>query len=276
MLYDYPLDTNEETLTVCPVFLEALEQKTALHETSCFMTGCKDHSLTQICPSGFWGYRHALGLPLSTADSPDAPTTLGVTATGAEFTVLVSTDPEFKKRDTHLKEIRRICAPARWKMAESRKDAFDRLRDTFPHLVYCYVHGGVTEDQLPYIEVGPPNSGGAILSDNLTAYRIKWQNPRPLVFLNGCHTTSLEPEVAINLVSTFVETCEAAGVIGTEITVFEPLACAFAEECLRAFFVKKLPIGESVRRARLALLEQQNPLGLVYIPFVQTGLKVVA
>jgi hypothetical protein len=34
-------------------------------------------------------------------------------------------------------------------------------------------------------------------------------------------------------------------------------------------------IGESVRRARVELLERGNPLGLVYIPFAVSGLQLV-
>jgi hypothetical protein len=139
-----------------------------------------------------------------------------------------------------------------------------------------YCHGGVTETNIPFLEVGPPNAGGGILRDNLRAYEIRWTAPRPLVFLNGCRTTALEPEAAIDLVSGFVETCNAAGVIGTEITIFESLACRFAEECLQRFFVHRLPIGEAVRAARLALLQEANPLGLVYIPFIYTGFHISA
>jgi hypothetical protein len=62
-------------------------------------------------------------------------------------------------------------------------------------------------------------------------------------------------------------TTNAAGVIGTEITIFEPLACTFAEK-FAALFLAGVPIGEAVRRVRLAILSEENPLGLVYIPFV--------
>jgi hypothetical protein len=41
-----------------------------------------------------------------------------------------------------------------------------------------------------------------------------------LVILNGCHTTDLEPNRAIDLVSSFIEYAQAGGVVGTEITVF--------------------------------------------------------
>src|SRR5207244_9744776 len=99
--------------------------------------------------------------------------------------------------------------------------------------------------------------------------------PRPLVFINGCQTTALEPEQAFEFVSRFVDVAGAAGVIGTEITIFEPLACAFAEECLRRF-LGGAEIGQAVRGARLAVLKAGNPLGLAYVPFVAADLRLVA
>ncbi|HWJ41113.1 MAG TPA: CHAT domain-containing protein, partial [Candidatus Limnocylindrales bacterium] len=90
---------------------------------------------------------------------------------------------------------------------------------------------------------------------------------------NGCRTTSVTPEEALNLVNPLVTNSGASGVIGTEITVFESLATAFAEAFFEEFVVKKHAAGEAVRRARLQLLKKKrNPLGLVYIPFVLPGL----
>ena len=97
---------------------------------------------------------------------------------------------------------------------------------------------------------------------------------RPLVFINGCHTTALTPDVPLEFVSLFLEMSEASAVIGTEITIFEPLAVAFAEAFLPRFLAGT-PLGEAVRGARLALLKDGNPLGLVYIPYALAGLRLV-
>jgi hypothetical protein len=90
---------------------------------------------------------------------------------------------------------------------------------------------------------------------------------------------SLNPEVTLDFVSSFVQTSGAAGVIGTEITIFEPLAVRFAEECFKRFIgaaphKEKMPIGKAVRGARLALLRDGNPLGLVYIPYAVASLRL--
>ena len=40
-------------------------------------------------------------------------------------------------------------------------------------------------------------------------------------------------------------------------------------------FMAGQSIGAAVRGARLALLKQGNPLGLIYIPFVVPGLRLI-
>jgi hypothetical protein len=132
----------------------------------------------------------------------------------------------------------------------------------------------------PFLQVGAKEDlTDEINVSNWRAQRIEWNGPNPLVFINGCHTTSLNPEVALDFVSSFVRMSGASGVIGTEITIFEPLAVRFAEECFKRFvgappFTEKMPIGRAVRGARLELLRQGNPLGLVYIPYAVASLRL--
>lgn len=103
---------------------------------------------------------------------------------------------------------------------------------------------------------------------------IVWQNPQPLVFMNGCHTAAIDPGTMINLVEPLLIDARGAGVIGTEITIFENMATIFAEECLRRF-LNGDPIGWAIRGARLKVLAGGNPLALAYIPFVAADLKLV-
>jgi hypothetical protein len=144
-------------------------------------------------------------------------------------------------------------------------------------LLYFYCHGGIRANtNLPYLEIGKSDKFGP---DDLIGEGISWKEPNPLVFINGCHTTSLNPEITLDFVSSFVQQSGAAGVIGTEITIFEPLAAKFAEECLSRFVGaaphnESMPIGKAVRGARLELLKQGNPLGLVYIPYAVATLRL--
>jgi len=112
-----------------------------------------------------------------------------------------------------------------------------------------------------------------LTADVLFSERVRWIRRRPLVFINGCHTTAVEPEKVVEFVSSLVGSAQAAGVIGTEITFFEPLATVFGLEYLQRF-IGDATVGDAVRGARLALLKSGNPLGLVYVPFALASLRM--
>jgi hypothetical protein len=274
LIYDYPFDTGVDAkdYQLCPQFLNELKGPDPLEKCACFDGNCpsKGDDVT-ICPSGFWGFRHALGLPLSLVDAPDAPTEIEV-KDRPSLVISVCLDPNFKLRAAHETRLRNQLTQAEWTRADNRDATFDALKIANPHLVYFYCHGGVTSSNIPFIQVGQMTERG-ITRDNLRAKDVVWENPRPLVFINGCHTTALEPESAFELVSGFVEVAGAAGVIGTEITIFEPLATAFAEHFLQVFS-QGIEVGEALRRSRLALLKESNPLGLVYIAYAMAGLHM--
>ena len=274
IIYDYPFDTGADAkdYQLCPQFLDALKGPEPLEKCACFDGNCPSRGdEVTICPSGFWGFRHALGLPLSLVDAPDAPTEIEV-KDRPSCVMSVCLDPNFLLRAAHETRLRNLLTQAEWTRADSRDSTFDALKLAQPHLVYFYCHGGVTSSNIPFIQVGQMTERG-ITRDNLRAKDVIWENPRPLVFINGCHTTALEPESAFELVSGFVEVAGAAGVIGTEITIFEPLATTFAEHFLQ-IFSQGIEVGEAVRRSRLALLKESNPLGLVYIAYAMAGLHM--
>jgi hypothetical protein len=290
MIYDAELDTGDD-LTVCQDFLNALDDPKPLWEQRCFQGDCQKAGLNVVCPSGFWGFRHNIGLPPS-AGEPDSgtPGATGSVLAGDYYRIVfdklpivafgVSTDPKFRSRlVVHEKTLQSLYPGMRWLPPIDNRDEFlSKLGSINPHLVYLFCHGGL-DDGLPWIQIGAL-ADPKITPDNLRA-RVKWTATRPLVFINGCETTELDPEIAMQFVSGFVENAGAVGVIGTEITVFESLACDFAEECLRSFLIGEPPdglhrftIGEAVRHARLKLLKAGNPLGLVYIPFAVASLRL--
>jgi hypothetical protein len=143
-----------------------------------------------------------------------------------------------------------------------------------PQLVYWYCHGVLKDDSTPLLKIGTEEAPWYFDTSNFRANRIRWLDQRPLVMINGCHTTALSPDRALSFVKTFVEQVAAAGVIGTEITIFEPLAQAFSEIFVELFRAGD-DVGTAIRKARLRLLQQGNPLGLVYQPFAYAGLKLV-
>ena len=274
MLYDHPLDnglTDPEKYSVCPKFLEDLQGATPLEETDCFKGHCPSHGEdTIVCPSGFWGFRHYIGLPVSVKSAPDAPTAISTPAT-PEMSVSVSTDPRFKRRPQHEKNLQKM--DIQWEYADSRSESLELLKDSKAQIVYYYCHGGVSNGR-PYIKVGPNDDGERLTPANLRSKRILFDKIRPLVFINGCHTTALTPDNGFDMVTAFIQTSQAAGVIGTEITIFESIAVTFAEEFFKRFLIKRETAGEAIRGARLHMLKQGNPLGLVYVPYAMPGLKL--
>jgi hypothetical protein len=273
LIYDYGFDTNARfgDYDLCPDFLEALDGPAGLEACRCFEGACPSRGEeTIICPSGFWGYRHNLGMPFSVAGGPDLPPEIAY-GERPELAVGVSTDRAFTRRVGHERSLQALRPGVGWHYGATRDQVLGLLKGTEPHLVYFYCHGGMAGN-VPYLQVGPRSERG-ITRDNLRFKRIRWEATRPLVFLNGCHTTALTPGVALEFLSAFVENTAASAVIGTEITIFEPLACTFAEAFL-ARFLAGVPVGRAVREARLALLKTGNPLGLVYIPFALASLRL--
>jgi hypothetical protein len=272
VIYDYPI--NEGTVRqaqLCPEFLSAYSNGLPLIETRCFHNDCPTRdSLAYVCPSGFWGFRHVIGLPHSLATHPgDVETKISYQGT-PEAIYAVARD--LGLREEHYKNLAALAPKFHWTSCDEHEGTIKTLKTKTPHLVYFYCHGHV-DDDAPCIFVGEQNAPG-IYRSSLRAEGINWGNSRPLIFLNGCHTSALSPEQAINLVSGFIENASASGVIGTEISVFESLASQFAEACL-AVFVQGKSIGDAIRNARLTLLQQGNPLGLVYVPFVIDTLRLV-
>jgi hypothetical protein len=163
-----------------------------------------------------------------------------------------------------------------YRVSESRDEAVELFQTAGPHVVYLYCHGGVDMNGIVYVSLGRTDpaapEANRITFDNLTAYEIDWGRSSPLVFLNGCRTAVPRPDRVMDLISDFVRVARASGVIGTEITIFESLACRFAPACLRPF-LQGVQLGDAVRRARLEVLAAQNPLGLVYVPYAPHDLR---
>jgi hypothetical protein len=268
LIYDRPLDTGAAHLTLCPVFVKAIEDGRPLDAEPCFLGACPWEGVdTVVCPGGFWGFRHYLGTPVSQGEESDVAAVIDGSNGPAMSACFF---PGFAGWPEHNARLRPMFPGTYWQTASSRDEAKRLLRRSASHLVYFYCHGGL-QGTVPYILVDRTTG---ITRDNIRAFKWDWRTNRPLVFINGCQTTALEPSHAFDLVTGFVETAHAAGVIGTEITVFEPLASAFAEHFMRSFVQQRRPLGESVRSARLELLRQRNPLGLAYVPFALASLRL--
>lgn len=270
LVYDYPLDPNSGALVICDAFTASLQAGAALGGTPCFAGQCPHYGdKLVVCPAGFWGYRHQIGMPPS-LDGGEATRIVG----GGAVTTLaasVSTDPAFVGRDAHLGVLAKLHATTT--VIDNRPACLTELDGGRSQIEYFYCHGGTTKLGTAFLEVGAPGSD-MITAENLIG--ITWKDPRPLIVLNGCHTTDVSPEQVFALATGFLALANASGVIGTEITIFEPLARGFGEEFLRRFIDGQETLGEALRNTRLSMLASLNPLGLVYMPLALSNLRLRA
>jgi len=278
ILYDYPLDTGQPDLRLCQDAIAAIAAGADLSPHPCFRGNCPSYAdRAVVCPGGFWGFRHSIGLPQSRDETgdragDDVDTWSEIRcADKPEFVIAIA--EEFA--GPHVARVREM-GDAKSRVIADRDQVLATLRDSHfgAHLVYFFCHG-LLVDGIPALAVGPSNAIAGITPDNIQDGSMFWKNTHPLVILNGCSTAALEPRLALNLVDAFVRDAYAAGVIGTEVTIFPPLAIGFAEEFLARFLDHDEPLGEAVRQSRLRLLARGNPLGLVYIAYAAPRLVLV-
>lgn len=280
--YDYPLDpAYEATLEPCAEAFGVIGTVEGfdLREHLCFQGLCPNYDdLHVFCPGGFWGFRHAIGIPLPGR----RPSTASVAVVTTEEDPLrpalcVSTDSRLTMRAHHMQQLIADLQPASvpdpLQVLSTRTAVIEALRDDRPHLAYFFCHGQVGDDG-PKLFVGD-GSEVAIERASIGASKINWTDgPSPLVFLNGCETAGIDPEHTITLAGGFTE-AGAAGVIGTDITVFESMAAPFAEAFVPEFLAPGGQVGESLRHARLRILQDRcNPLGLVYSAYAVASLSL--
>jgi len=277
LVYDYraaiPAHGEPE---LCPEFVAATKKDEPLEEAVCFKDVCPSRDKDGVvCPSGFWGFRHAIGVPVKSKwDNGDLP--LNIKFTGSP-SLGMAFFPGFELLKDHRGRLGK--QDPGWSFLDDA-DTFDEalaMVRARPHIAYFYCHGGETTGGAPFLLVGSDKKQVITpveLRPPDDALERLYELPRSLVILNGCQTNAVEPNTAMKLVTSFVENAAATGVIGTEVTVSEELAVSFGEALLKNLRAS-VEVGESVRRARLALLKDGNPLGLVYLPFAPSDMKFV-
>jgi hypothetical protein len=145
-------------------------------------------------------------------------------------------------------------------------------------LVYFYCHGKRRpfgrKTWKPVLEIG---RGQQIIPEDLEAWATgwsdeHWQDPRPLVVLNGCHTSELTPEMLVDWVTMF-EQLRAAGSVGTEVALTQPVATE-AMECFLTLLANGQSAAASIRAMRWQLLAKGNVMGLAYTLYAYGGLTM--
>ena len=180
----------------------------------------------------------------------------------------------------HLQTISNLLRGFAVATADSRKDVGATFSRQNLEIVYFYCHGkrelrpgGAAP--IPYLEIGdkeqikPADITTWYFAESTAAHH--WETT-PLVFINGCHTAELSPELLVNFVDVF-SSAKAGGVIGTEISVDQPIASEAAERFL-FHFGNQQPVGEALRRVRLGFLKKGNLMGLAYTAYCSSDLHI--
>jgi hypothetical protein len=159
-------------------------------------------------------------------------------------------------------------------------DLENKVLDDHPDVVYFYCHGK-REDipggyPRPLLEIG---SDELIAPEDIAAWAEDWPtgtwlDPRPLIFMNGCHTSELTPDLLTDFVTTFGEV-NAAGSIGTEVALTQ-LVAGEAAELIFAAFNGPNNVAAAVRVMRWNLLRKGNAMGLNYTPYCYGGLTLTS
>jgi hypothetical protein len=229
-----------------------------------------------VCPFAFWGFRLQIEQPLQQVPPTD-PARLPQAVPDASFAqssfVRRSRDEKlrlaiaaypFDDATTHHAAIKGLGGPTvlEVRYTDTREDVLQLLYSSGFHVYYFYCHG-VTQNDTFSLKLGPKGAPGFISAAELERKRIPWrQEPKPLVILNGCETMAVVPEKIHDFLYK-LKNAGAAGVIGSEIPIDTRLARPFGEGLLQRL-LGGLSVGEAFLEARLLLLRQGNPLGLVY------------
>jgi hypothetical protein len=239
-----------------------------------------DHGPNVLCPFGFWGYRHVFEQPPSAPSGSGLARSVGMTNEPPRLVAGLSRRLSADLTDRHLAALRSGLPGFVLHDHDSKDAVRDALREPV-ELVYFYCHGGMEPMArsglpVPYLEVGEHDR---LQPGDLLGWRVgswpadHWREQSPLVFINGCRTAELTPELLVNFVDGF-SAARAAGVIGTEIPLSQAVAGEAAERFFRHFRVSRSGVGAALLRMRLELLAKGNLLGLAYTPYCSADLRL--
>lgn len=270
LIYDKPLLNGDKS--VCPQFLADMKKSNNndfINSQDCILNGCPNKSDKYVvCPSNFWGYKHIIEQPL-----PIDPDKVGNQKLETEIkapaksSLMMGVSLDLKDVQKHLAEIQGL-GNIDVEFMETRQKIESGLPKNNRHIIYFYCHGGRSE-QTTWLGIGKKE---ALIPSDLMALEIRWPVEHPFVFINGCHTADVTPDDFVPFNNAFAYS-EAAGVLGTEISIKETLARHFGMGFLQRF-LNGMSVGSAIREQRLTMLKNYNLLGLVYTPYCSADLKI--
>lgn len=281
-VYDIGLESSSSAHVPCRLLKEWSSSAKLLEDSTSRCPFEKEHATNTLCPFGFWGFSHSIEVPPSMSEADRVlPQEIPVASAAPQIVIGLSLDLDKKLTKAHLEAIEEQLAGNLIVPKNSRATIHEALNNPKLEVVYFYCHGSRTvlpnnQGDVPSLKVGKNES---ISPSDITAWDEDWSKipnhwevTSPLVFINGCHTAELKPELLVNFVDTFAGVY-AAGVIGTEVLVHQQLANEVALEFLKRF-VKHKTVGRSISEMRLHFLRKGNLFGLAYTPYCSAELAL--
>lgn len=233
---------------------------------------------TVVCPLHFWGFQYSIEIPPQQVPpgKDGIPLCESISFRG-KARVAVGVNCTLSLYDDHVRELATTSTktPAEWHDPGEydRRKIIKMLEDPDLAAIYFYCHAaGSAEDPARLIFQGPNEGDPKVEIKPADLAGDEWPR-RPLVFLNGCNTAGYSPRALSRFFQKFIDDRAAAGVIGTEITVREQLACEMAKRFFVSF-LNGMSAGPALLNARRVLLAKNNPLGLIYTLYASAGLKL--
>jgi multiple sugar transport system ATP-binding protein len=279
LFYDIPVGNDPKRYVPCRFLVEWMRDEMP---GSIPATCPYEHPTNTLCPFGFWGFAHIIEVPPSSQHHPLA---LYVTTDDIPVRLVVgigtSGELDASLSERHLANLAACLGLAQSDMARcSSTPALESsLAASDIDVVYFYCHGrrwfpDGADTAIPALEIGRDEQ---ITPMEVNAWKSSWPKDhwdrrRPLVVVNGCHTTELTPEEILSFVTTFSD-ARAAGVVGTETSIEQGLAGTAIE-----WFLSSLKqggtLGEAMYQMRWQLLRRRNLMGLTYAPYCSADLRL--
>jgi hypothetical protein len=269
---------------LCPLVADWDGSSTLVTEdlTSCPQAGTVSHASNLLCPFGFLGLRHDIE-QLSSSQRP----VLSIEAPAGSRVVIAETAYQVSAAalGAHVTMLRDTVAarlPGVSCLETTSKATLAELISADLPLVYFYCHGERPNAASPetFLGIGKrewvtaPDFMSWVQDAYLRSGLRVWDQVRPLVFINACHSAEIDPRALFNYVDAFVGVGNAAGVIGTEVRVHQDLAMRFAQAFFGELLADGGTVGVALRRARLRFLAGGNLFGLNYTPYCWADLTI--
>jgi hypothetical protein len=228
----------------------------------------------QLCPWGFWGLSTLLEHPPHAVER-DLAAVVGA-APARVFLAADGPDLDDRGRRAHISALRATLGDELDYVDQPGADALAAALGGDVDVVYLFCHcgrdfpaAGAPPD--PYLHFDRKITPTDVNQWIETTWPVDhWSNRRPLVIINGCHTVETLSGSLSDFVVAFTSWAGGAGVIGTEVTVDQPVAALAMELFLDT--LRTRPVGEALRSMRWAMIGRGNVMGLAYTPYCLANL----